>query len=345
MTRSLFFSILSVLLVVLMPLDAARGEELPRQPVNGAERPAIAPVAKQTSLSSQLVFEKSGWIGSMWRVPDAADEVIIAEGVTLTGNILVPSTRTKPLLIRGEDRFTSRIVGTGTHQWFRVETDLSRRHSAIFVDTGSPVTIRTLTSYNPDKYHFTGYGHTLLIVEDVDIIDDRLAYRTDGIAGGEGTEIRNVFIDTYDDAIKIYYPGMLIEDTIIVHNRNGAPLQFGWGGEQGFATIRNLTVIANEPEIYNQGVFARAAQRREQNKRPLAGGATIDGFRLIVPDGKKMPPLFMWGTPDGLKIHDFTMTITGLCTGADAPYAGRDQLEVVPRGNDDTVKLVTPDCD
>ncbi|ANY19355.1 Dextranase precursor [Tsuneonella dongtanensis] len=315
-----------------------------REPVNHRARSVKAPIVSDHAGHRIARFDHDAWIGSMWQPDDGVDEVVIGRNATVTGSILVPSSRTKPLTIRGEDRHTSRLVGTGTFEWNREESDLSRRHSAIFVDTTRPVTIRTLTSLNPDKYHFVGYNHTQLIVEDADIIDDRLAYTTDGIGGGRGTTVRNVFIDTYDDGIKVYAPDMVIEDVTIVHNRNGAPLQFGWGGEQGSATIRNLTVIANEPQIYNQGVFARAAQRGEKNARPLAGSAKVEGFRLIVPEGKRSPPLFMWGTPDGQQIKDFTLTVEGLCSGAEPTYRQRGDFDVVERGNSDKVRLVTPDC-
>lgn len=287
-------------------------------------------------------IDKSAWIGPMWLVDNAWDELVIGRHVTLTGNIVVPNTRKKPLIIRGRDRFSSRIVGTNTQEWQRTESDLARRHSAIFVDSSYPVTISTLTSLNPDKYHFVGYNHTILHVDHVDILDDRLAYTTDGVAGGRGTTIRDSYIGTYDDAIKVYAPDMVIENVTIVHNRNGAPLQFGWSNEEGSAKIRNLTVIAHEPEIYNQGIFGRAAQIG--NTDPLVSSIEIEGLQIIVPPGMKSPPLFMWGTPDGQKVNNFTLRVNGLCTGHAPNFPDRASLVIVPRGSDDGVILKTPDC-
>lgn len=336
------FLVCLALPLMMMPVSTAAGEVRP--PVNGAHKPTLVPSFKADQGQSIARFDHSGWIGPMWSPGDDVDMVVIGKGVTLTGSILVPSSRKRPLIIQGEDRSTSRLLGTGTHEWIRAETALARRHSAVFVDTAQLVTIRNLTSLNPDKYHFVGTGRSRLLVEEVDIIDDRKAYTTDGVGGGPGTIIRSAFIDTYDDAIKIYAPGMLVENVTIVHNRNGAPLQFGWGGEEGEAVIRNLTVIANEPAIYNQGIFARAAQRGDANRRPLRAKARIEGFRLIVPKGMKVPPLFMWGTPDGLKVHDFTLEISGLCSGGSPPYPGRAALSIEPRGSEAGAKLITPDC-
>jgi hypothetical protein len=335
---------LACLALPVMVISASTVADETRSPVNGAYKPELVPAFETVKGQSIARFDHSGWIGPMWSPGDDVDVVVIGKGVTLTGSILVPTTRKRPLIIQGEDRSTSRLLGSGTHQWIRAESPFARRHSAVFVDTPQLVTIRNLTSLNPDKYHFVGIGASRLLVEEVDIIDDRKAYTTDGVGGGAGTIIRNSFIDTYDDSIKIYAPGMLVENVTIVHNRNGAPLQFGWGGEQGEAVIRNLTVIANEPEIYNQGIFARAAQRGDANRRPLTGKARIEGFRLVLPKGMKVPPLFMWGTPDGLKLHDFTLEVTGLCSGPNPAYRKRAELTVVPRGSEQAVKLLTPDC-
>lgn len=331
----------SSLFVLLLPLIATAAE---RQPVNGIFPKVASPAVTHNGGRQIALFDKDSWIGPMWQPNDNWDEIVIDRNVTLTGSILIPRSRKRPLVIRGRDRSTSRLVGTNSHQWLRTENDLARRHSAVFVDTTQTVTISDLTSLNPDKYHFVGYSHTRLVVERTDIIDNRRAYTTDGVGGGKGTIIRDSFIDTYDDSIKFYAADMLIENVTIVHNRNGAPIQFGWGGEQGSGTIRNLTVIANEPQIYNQGVFGRAAQRNPQNQRSLQSSVKVEGFRLVVPAGKKVPPLFMWSTPDGLPVFDFTLTVTGLCSGPKPSYNKREQLTVEPRGQEKAVKLITPDC-
>ncbi len=335
--------VISVALQVLA-LSSSVGAAAERHSALRPQSPRPAPAVQVTENRGVKIarITRDAWIGPMWQPDDSWDELVIDAHVTLTGNVLVPATRKKPLVIRGKDRFTSRIVGTNTQEWLRTENDLARRHSAIFVDTMAPVRITNLTSRNPDKYHFVGYNHTQLHVDHVDILDDRLAYTTDGVAGGKGTTVSDAYIDTYDDAIKIYAPDMVIENVTIVHNRNGAPLQFGWSDEEGSATIRNLTIIANEPEIYNQGIFGRAAQIGHTN--PQAASVMIDGLHVIVPEGRKRPPLFMWGTPDGQIVNNFTLTVTGLCSGTAAAYRDRSTLDIVPRGSEKGVTLITPDC-
>lgn len=140
----------------ILALSGSAGMAAEQHSALRLQPPRPAPIVQVTENRGVKIARimRDAWIGPMWQPDDSWDELVIGAHVTLTGNILVPATRQKPLVIRGRDRFTSRIVGTNTQEWQRTESDLARRHSAIFVDTVAPVWISNLTSLDPDKYHF-----------------------------------------------------------------------------------------------------------------------------------------------------------------------------------------------
>ncbi|ANY19345.1 Dextranase precursor [Tsuneonella dongtanensis] len=303
----------------------------------GAAPPAGTPTAPNRIVQR---YDADTVVGSKFAVPDAWDEIVIGPGATVRGSFLIPDTRAKPLLIRGADRETSRLVGMGDLDRNTATDPNVRDRSGVMSFSKARVTVSTLTSLDPDKFHILARGP--LTVEHVTMRETRGEATTDGVGGGDGTIVRDVLIDSFDDALKVYSGGMLFEDVTIVHNRNGAPIQFGWGAEKGDATIRNLTVIANSPARYNQGVFARAGQREGTGR--LATDITIEGFRLVVPDGMARPPLFTFGRRNG-RVSDAKVTVTGLCSGNPKPFATRAEIDAkTTRLNDSLAELLTPDC-
>lgn len=311
-----------------------------------AELPA--PVVK----GPVLRYDRDTTIGNQYNVPDSVREVVIGRGVTVTGSFFVPETRTSELTIRGEDRKTSVIHGTGTRAAFQRghDDDQAREYSAIYVSAPHRVTIRDLTSLDPDKFHVGVRREGVPViapvtVERVDLIDTRNQVTTDGLLGGDGTVVRDVFIDTYDDAIKIYGKNWVIEDVTIKQGKNGAAIQFGWGRDTGSAAIRNLTVIADSAKPYHMGVFSRASTRELE----IASEIDVSGFRLVVPEGMLQPPLFQWsrevGTnPPPSRIDDFTLTIRGLCDSQENRKLFRDKRNWVAY-NDSVIRVVAPDCE
>lgn len=193
--------------------------------------------------------------GFFWTVPSAIKKVVIHSGVTVQGGFRVPyRADDNPLFIEGRDRKTSVIEGTRQRRWTAdagiAESD-KWRFSAISVVADAKVFVRNLTSRNPRGYHISGYANASQIhVDGCDLIDTRGGdnNNSDGFIGSAGSSIRNSFISTCDDAIKVYHD-ITIENVIIEQHRNGAPLQFGWSDENDTAnaTITNLTIRGVAP--------------------------------------------------------------------------------------------------
>lgn len=75
--------------------------------------------------------------------------------------------------------------------------------------------------------------------------------------GAAGSTITDSLISTSDDGIKVYND-ITIKNVTIEQHRNGAPIQFGWGGEtqHAKAKITNLTIKGVAPDqLYNMAPF------------------------------------------------------------------------------------------
>lgn len=283
-------------------------------------------------------------IGSQFKVPDQWDEIHIGRHVVVTGGWMIPASRTKPLVFRGADRDSSVLRGTGIGGPLDERDAEARRHSTIYSRTRQRVEIRNLSLLDPDKFHILGFSENPFHIENVTIRDNRRAETTDGIGGGDGTVIKNVLIDTHDDAIKIYHHNMHIEDVTIVHNENGSPIQLGWSGEDGSARIKNLTIIGNS-QHYNMAIFTRASTK---SKRHYTSTIHLDGLTVTTNPGAKTPPLIQWSRNIGRrpagKIDNFTLKITGLCRdeNIEAMFKNRERYWVTYHNSQFDVDA--PDC-
>lgn len=108
------------------------------------------------------------------------------------------------------------------------------------------VHVENLTSRNPRGYNISGYANkAILHVARCNLVDARAGdnNNSDGFVGAAGSTIADSLISTADDGIKVYHDVTITNVTIEQH-RNGAPIQFGWGGESGHAraVIENLTI-------------------------------------------------------------------------------------------------------
>lgn len=206
-------------------------------------------------------------IGRKYLVPDEWVKVVIKKNVTITGSFYMPN-RTRPIEFAGESRTTSVIKGDGS----RPEDDgkKGRTYSAIRCDQSPDLYVHDLRSLNPMKFHIHG-GFGNVTVERCDLIEDRGIHTTDGVHGGIGlVVVKDCYINTWDDAVYVS-ECKLVENTTIVHNKNGAPFQVTWGhsinGE--ICIIRNCTVIDNmgpeEKGSYNQGVVSWASKQNESS--------------------------------------------------------------------------------
>jgi hypothetical protein len=135
-------------------------------------------------------------------------------------------------------------------------------------------------------------------------------------------------ISTSDDGIKIYH-AMTIANVVIRHRRNGAPIQFGWGGENDTATasIENLTIEGVDPEgRYNLAPFSW------QGGKSGVRNVTIKGLKIRLAgeiydseQGRWEPIGLFWLEPAGCTLN---LTIDGLDSDLDR-YGRRATLGTI----------------
>ena len=272
-----------------------------------------------TTISAQKLTVKNGVatfsgdtvIGPKFSVPDAWIKIIIKKNSIITGSFYM-GARSKAIEIMGESRETSIIQGDGSRP-----TDdgiKGRSYSAIRCDGSPDVYVHDLKITKPMKFHIHG-GFGNVTVERCNIIAGSHTYTTDGIHGGKGkTTVKDCYIDVYDDAL---YTSecKLIENTTIVHNKNGGPFMTSWGSavpDGHICIIRNCKVIGNyEGSDYNHGVVSWAGKSD-------AGAQTItlkfEGtFEYTVNPGKKASTFYTIGRPGKKGISDATIIIDGIC--------------------------------
>ncbi|MCG8699986.1 MAG: carbohydrate-binding protein, partial [Bacteroidales bacterium] len=213
--------------------------------------------------------------------------------------------------IAGESRVTSIIKGDGTRP-----TDdgiVGRSYSAIRFDKSPDVYIHDLRSLDPMKFHIGG-GFGNVLVERCDLIESRGEHSSDGIHGGaQRVIVRDCYIDTWDDALYTR-ECTLVENTTIVHNKNGSPFMTSWGAsiENGDeCIIKNCTVIDNSNEGYNHGVVGWAGKH---DSAPQTINLNFQGtFTRTTAAGKQASPMYTIGRPGGDLIENANIKVEGLC--------------------------------
>lgn len=250
-------------------------------------------------------------IGRKFKVPAGWNKILIKENVTITGSFFMP-TRNHPIEIAGENRKTSILQGDGSRP-----TDdgiKGRTYSAIRCDKSPDLYVHDLKVTKPMKFHIHG-GFGNVTVERCDIIAGSHTHTTDGIHGGRGkTVVKDCYIDVYDDALYTI-ECKLVENTTIVHNKNGGPFMTSWGASvpnNHVCVIRNCTVIDNYDQTnYNHGIFSWAG-KSDNGKQTIHN--KIEGtFTHKVNPGKKASPMYTIGRPNNGGISDAVMKIDGTC--------------------------------
>jgi hypothetical protein len=221
------------------------------------------------SAAGILAFESSGTMpesteGFHWQVPADVRQIVIGDGITVRGAFRVSfRNATNPLRIAGKNRATSVLYGTDLEQWttkHKIAENDKWQYGAVSVLADAVVHITDLTSQNPRGYNISGYANkAVLHVSRCNLIDTRKGdnNNSDGFIGAAGSTITDSLISTSDDGIKVYRD-VTIKNVTIEQHRNGAPIQFGWGGESGHAkaTIANLTIKGVNPQqLYNMAPF------------------------------------------------------------------------------------------
>lgn len=252
-------------------------------------------------------------IGRKFLVPDEWNKVVIKENVTVTGSFYMPD-RTKPIEFAGESRATSIIKGDGSRPVD--DGKKGRTYSAIRCDQSPDLYVHDLRSLNPMKFHIHG-GFGKVTVERCDLIEDRGTHTTDGVHGGIGlVTVKDCYINTWDDAVYVS-ECRLIENTTIVHNKNGAPFQVTWGHRINDQTsiIRNCTVIdnmgADEKGSYNQGVVSWASKQNETSSDKMI--LKFEGiFKHETAEGKITSHMYQLGRK--VKgVSNCTLIVEGYC--------------------------------
>jgi hypothetical protein len=234
--------------------------------------------------------------GFYWTVPTGVKEIIIGTGTTIYGGFRFQNV----CKIRGLDYKTSRIYGTASKDWSRKivspivqdgeKWQFSAISTALNASTSATYTIENLKIENARAYAITSQN-TKFAINRVWIKNSRVddfQSNSDGIGGGPGTTITNCYIDTWDDAIKLYKDGFVIKDVTIVHNRNGAPFQTGWSKKDKTThTLENIKIISNiQGRTANQAPFSSAM--------PSSNDGSIDCTVKVRGKGLNM----VYGTSD-----------------------------------------------
>lgn len=275
--------------------------------------------------TATLTFKSSGNMPRgkedfFWQVPPEVKRIHIDRNVTVQGGFRVGfRTPENPLHIVGADRKASVVFGTASERWTtsnRVAENDKWKYGAVSVLADATVHVSNLTSKNPRGYHFSGYAsRSVLHVSQCDLVDTRLGQNnnSDGFIGSAGSTISDCFISTGDDAIKAYHD-VVIRNVTIEQHRNGAPIQFGWGGERGHAKvdIENLTIKgASKDGLYNMAPFTWEAGN--QGVREV----TIKGLNVHL-TGKLYDETAQRWLPIGLfELKPTHCTVNFTATGAD----------------------------
>ncbi|MCY2990190.1 MAG: hypothetical protein NTY19_20290 [Planctomycetota bacterium] len=206
-----------------------------------------APAGSLTFVSSGTIdFQRDKEMSGIWTVPPEVQRIAIAAGVRVTGQF----TFNHDCTVEGRDWQTSVLYGTDTpallHDRKLDDGGECMPYSALFAQGKIDVHVKNLTTLNPIGYMWTGVGGARLHLDHVRGIDNRGGWHnhSDGIQGGRGCTVRHCYLETGDDAIKVY-SDIVVEDTTIKMIQNCVPIQLGWGnygsGAQG--VFRNLTII------------------------------------------------------------------------------------------------------
>ncbi len=282
-----------------------------------------------------------------WHVPTTVAKIVIQANVTVTGGFKAAGN----LIIEGDNPENSILFGTTIKEWAhgpdmkkgtaddRLPEGNKPDHGAINEDKGASgitITVRNLKIENSRLYAITARNSNKVMVENVYILNSRASgssdYKSnsDGIVGGVGSRINNCYIDTWDDSIKFYYNNMEVSNTTIIHNKNGAPFQLGWGDKDAVrCTIRNVKIKNTIGQSStNQALFSFAGS----SLSPAAGCAAtlvIDGLVAQSYDAKAklkstnmLPLVYLNGSSCQLTLIVATESNGNLTMSAPVAYVG-----------------------
>ena len=290
-------------------------------------------------------------------IPNQVKEIVIKENVTIIGHFRFNNN----VVIRGESRTTSIILGTPTRGWalgVNKKNDSPNCNEATGDDraadcqkwkfgaisgnqNGVTVTIRDLTIRNARTYAITSFN-SKIIMDNVFVHNTRQAddggggdfnSNSDGISAGKGSIVRNCKFDTWDDSIKLY-KDMTVENVTIVQNSNGAAFQLGWSSKPNTKhVLNNILIETNNQNYSNLSVFAISGENANLNTVIDLGNFFVD----IKPSQTfrntgKILPLFLNKSTGNVNIT-LNQTASNYFIKAPKGYAEYDNQGGNPNGN------------
>jgi len=199
--------------------------------------------------SGVINFEREDFKSGIWTMPEGVTKITIRTNVKVTGQFTIRHDCT----IEGADQKTSILHGTDIPELLH-QNQLDKGgncipYSAVYGEGKIDLYVNNLTTLNPIGYMWTGKQGARIHLNGVRGIDDRGGWHnhSDGISAAAGSTVRNCYLETGDDAIKLY-ADITVENTTIKMIQNCVPIQLGWGsyGNNAHGTFRNLTIIGDK---------------------------------------------------------------------------------------------------
>jgi hypothetical protein len=225
-------------------------------------------------------FNRDKEMSGIWAVPVAVKTITIKANVRVTGQLTFQSDCT----IVGENQTTSVLYGTDVPAFLHNKGLDSGGdcvpYSAILGKGKITLQIRNLTTLNPVGFMWTGTQGAKIHLDRVRGIDDRGGSHnhSDGLQAAAGSTVRDCYLETGDDAIKVYNE-ILVENTTIKMIQNCVPIQLGWGdyGDNARGVFRNLTLIGDKGRSQTPAVIVG---RRGTYRKHIE----IDGIAINHPN-------------------------------------------------------------
>ena len=188
--------------------------------------------------------------------------------------------------------------------------------------SGSNQIIEGLVTTDPPHFHLTYRGE--VVIDNVKMIG--YWHQTDGTVTGDNSVVKNPFMKTNDDYIKVYSNNCYHYNNTMFHQVNGAPFQFCWGGQNGDNNLMEDTYIIYSS--YNPGannkrntavICARNGPEAITENNTWDGIYIDNGCHKLLGLNAQNEPASIW--------RNFTIKNVEINTGfADSPQDGPSYL-------------------
>ncbi len=182
--------------------------------------------------------------------------------------------------------------------------------------------IQGIVTTDAPHFHLTFRGQ--VTIDNVKMIG--YWHQTDGTVTGDNSVVKNTFMKTNDDYIKLYSDNSYHENNTMFHQVNGAPFQFCWGTQNGDNNVVKDTYIIFSSYGKGDNVKKNTAVINARNgPQKLTENNTWDG--IYIDNGcHKLIGLDAQGEKESV-FKNFIIRNVYLNTGfADAPQDGASYL-------------------